>query len=264
MRRLATVGVFVVVLGVASGFVWWRLEAGDPSAHAAILFDASGSQLRTCDAAKGLAIRAIDFIAHAPSPSLELFVIGDGESANEPRQLPLPLPPSTPKRVLSGRGTADDGSRSLPETVRTHCQELAPTNSSPIYLALRQVVAYVAGQGDSVSRRQVFVRSDLQETVERAIRKALLQPKGSSLDGLPPPIDNRIVAVSICGYAETQGNVRGPKSRTTYTRPRTADSAERLTEVWTALFVRKETLALAPFCQSPRAPLTDDAGSRTQ
>jgi hypothetical protein len=128
------------------------------------------------------------------------------------------------------------------DAIRRECERIPPSQSSPVYMGLKRMVEDATVGG---ARGYVLAKTDLQETTIPAISKALNEPLGSPLKGLPPRIENQHVDVFICGVAQTRGIVGGK----TLTRPRGPESSERLVKVWKSLFTHPELVVIVGYCE---------------
>lgn len=254
----SNIRIAIMVTGATAALcalMLWRADATiRPSVHARLASDRSESRPLTCGAEQRLAGEILTLVGGAPGSTFAFYTVGSADTANEPARLDVDLPaPGLPPRVLSGRRRRGDAAAppAFVTQVREACEGAAPTSSSPIYLAIKRLVEDVANAGEPASPRFVFLHSDLQETADRAIRTALRQPLGAPLSGLPPKIDNEGVEVRLCGYAATVGRRISANGRsTTLTRPRRADSSDRLEEVWLRLFTHPDQVVIQPFCQA--------------
>jgi hypothetical protein len=122
------------------------------------------------------------------------------------------------------------------------CQGMAPSNTSPLFYSVKQVVAHLQGL-DERSQLYLFARTDLHENVQPAIKKALsdtVSPLNVSV--AVSPIDNAGVHISFCGYAESDDQ-----------QFRRTSNPDRLLEVWRTVFTHPELVHFEPYCAKPPA-----------
>ena len=239
-----TVAALVVVLTV----LWFRLDAQTPApAVWTIVFDPSGSQPRDCAAEASMARMAMAQMSESGG-SFRALKIGERSTANSPVLVMTETIKPRVKRVL--REARDDGGAWVAAELVRKCESASPGLESAVYIALRDAVDDAAHRGAPNSPRQVMVRSDMRETVLEVIQRALNQPHGTALSGLPPKINNDRVTIFACGFSETRGNVGRTRagSPIVFTRPRSADAGDRLVEVWLSLFSNPDGVQIVPFC----------------
>ena len=191
--------------------------------------------------------------------TMTLFSTGDTETAAEPIQTSLSALPIS-RRVQDGRARIERLENEFLSSLQQRCSEAARTNRSPIFLAVKQSVEQLKSQRNSrEGEYHLYVHSDLEETANRDIRKALDAQPGAPLK-LPQKIDNTGVTVVFYGYAETTGQVTNARGqRRQMTRTRTPQSVDRLREVWSALFSQPALVSFVPFCPTQREERNDVA-----
>jgi hypothetical protein len=245
-------GVLFIVVGVCAvaAFGYWRYRAAKESgvtAHVGILRDPSGSRPDDCNHTVGLSERALALPGVTKVATISLLAVGDEASAFEPRMVGrLPVPAT--KTVIEGQRAAARQRQGLLPDIRGRCEEVKQTETSPIYNGLVRSVEYVKGLGSPSDSFYLFVQTDGEETVNQQIKKALSEPASAKLS-LPPLIRNEGVHLVFCGMAETIGQtapVNG-KSRQ-LSRPRGPQRAERIQQVWSALFSDPSLVSFEPFC----------------
>lgn len=262
MNSMLKAAAIALACACAVGFIVWRrtIEPTRSITRSALLVDPSGSASSVCDSVESLVERALAAHAAGSDFHLMLFRIGDSASANEPvliKQYTLRVN----RRVMESQHAATQLRNELIADIRTQCAGLAAAETSPVFFGIKQVVAQlrVAGcTGDA--NCQLFIQSDLQETVERSIKDALTSVSGRR-DNLPAAIENDGVQITVCGLSQTIGqaaNARGNHRQLTRTRdPRQSD---RLKEIWSQLFTQR--IVMEQFCTRPEAPARARASAR--
>lgn len=218
------------------GFALWRLQSpAPPTLIAGILVDRSDSMQDPCAALDYTAALMLQLSADRRGSTLAVFVTGNPDSGNQPLLLDSREAP-TRRRLLKGSQLLQLERAEFVNQLKKRCGQQPLTRTSPIYSALQAAVTHLRGVDAPASDRRLSVVSDLRETVEPHIKKALVQPLGAKFKG-PLPIDNAAVKVVICGYAQT--------------RDRQSLQNERLIEVWSQLFTDPSLVKFEPFCSFP-------------
>jgi hypothetical protein len=227
------------VCGVAA----WRLRTPAPlPVENFELIDRSGSDPTPCISVARTLERAI--ASSSSSVRWTFFVTGSAETAYEPLLMPVHSSPVR-QRLIDGKERAALQNAAFVKEVTEACKGMPVTDISPLYLGLKHVTAQ-ARQRAGKALVHVYLISDLRETVEGSIMQALKEP--GRIQGLPDPIDVRgIKEVQVCGYAQTIGQAR-PKARKARSAPRADPNADRLIEVWSALFSDPASVEFVPFC----------------
>jgi hypothetical protein len=222
-------------------FVAWRLRIPVPlPVQNFVLIDRSGSKLGPCNSLGRTLERAI---ASSGRSEWTFFVTGNAETAYEPLSMPVHSSPAA-QRLIDGKERAESRNAAFVQEATEACKGMPVTDSSPLYLGLKHVFAQ-ARQGAGKALVHVRVITDLRETVDQSVMQALKEP--GQIQGLPDPIDVRgIKEVQVCGYAQTIGQAR-PKARKARSAPRADPNADRLIEVWSALF-SGSNVEFVPFC----------------
>jgi len=240
-----------IVLCVASaGFVGWRIYALKTSdtPHFEVLLDPSISHPEGCEPLVGLAEQALHTKGVSSRSTLTVLVIGNRATAFEPWQLGTYSFPTT-RRALEGRAANLQRRQDLLNDIRTKCQTIHGTTSSPIFLGVKEAISDLraTGCGES-SHCKLYVDSDLEENVETSINQRLNRTN----DGgriLPQPIDNDGIDVAFCGLAVTTGRYDGSSSGGFREAPPQSPSRQdRLRETWRSLFTNPETVSFEPYC----------------
>ena len=231
--------IYFCLGGFLLGFVAWRLQAPAPvPITAGVLIDRSDSMQDPCAALAETTSRILQLSADRNGSTLAVFVTGDLGSANQPVLLASREAP-TRQRLLKGSQLLQLEKAAFVDELKKRCAQQPVTRTSPIYAALQDAVNHLRSVAAPAGDRQLFVVSDLRETVEPHIKKALAQPLGSKIKGPLALIDNTAVRVVICGYAQT--------------RDQQARQNERLIEVWNQLFTDPSLVKFEPFCSSQTA-----------
>jgi hypothetical protein len=216
-------------------------------AHAAVVRDRSESVISGCDCTAALVKRALDSPGIGAGSTVTVTVTGDESTAGEPRLLAsLKVPVN--RRVLEGRSAALKEREELLESVKTLCEELPQTKTSPIFRAIGRAIEHLRSLGCGPGLEcALYVQTDLEETGDGQIRRALTQPTQNKLS-LPSPINNDAIDVVISGVAETAGLVTGNDGKTRQmTKPRDPERVDRIRSVWSALFTNPERVRFEPY-----------------
>jgi hypothetical protein len=226
------------VLGAAGLFCFaaWRLRSPAPlPVENFELIDRSGSDATPC---LSLARTLQGAVESLPSSGWTFFATGSTETAYEPIVMPVHSLP-VHQRLIDGKQRAATQHAAFIKEVTDTCNGMPVTDSSPIFIGLKHVIAQ-ARQRVGKADVHVYVITDLQETVEDSIVRALKEPHKTQR--LPEPINVQGVKVQICGYAQTIGRAR----TNVMTAPRTDQNTNRLIEIWSALFTG--SVEFVPFC----------------
>lgn len=251
--RLGAVVVGSAVL-LAGGLVYWWLaqpyKASTPTV-VALVFDRSDSVQpdSECKAVVGLASRALSLPKISQGSRILVYGTGDPSTAMEPVSIGHHEIP-TSNRVMEGKGATVAARKALLDTIAGQCKKSATvTKSSPIFLAVKRTVEQLSATGcGTATICHLFVRTDGEETEESWIRQSV-QSGRVRLRGLPTALDNSKIAVTICGFSETLGEVRnGNKRRVRLTAKRDAGNAEFLRTVWRKVFAEPDRVVFEPFC----------------
>jgi hypothetical protein len=234
-------------------FGYWRYNATRLArnvTHVVIVRDPSASAVDGCGSVAGLADRALTTPGLARVSTITLLAIGDEATANEPRLLGEFRVPEV-RRVIEGKRAAVRQREELFAGLRARCEEARRTQVSPVFLGAKRGVERLRSVGSDADHKILYVQTDGEETADPQIKRALNGAPADSLK-LPRPIQNDGVTVVICGLAETTGQVRGTEGKLRrLTMSRDPHRADRMTEVWKALFTNRELVSLEPYCQKP-------------
>jgi hypothetical protein len=240
MKAHMTAGWLLSALSAAAvcGVAAWRLRIPAPlPVQNFVLIDRSGSDPTPCLSVARTLERAI---ASSSPARWTFFVTGTAETAYEP--LPLPVHSSPVRqRLIDGKERAALQNAAFVNEATEACKGMPVTHSSPVFLGIKHVMAQ-ARQRVGKALVHVYVITDLRETVDRSVMQALKEP--GWVQGLPDPIDVRGMKVQVCGYAQTIA----PARRKGRSAPRTDHTADRLIEVWSALFTDPAAVEFVPFC----------------
>lgn len=236
----------------AAAFVGWRVHAmsGATVDHFAILEDPSTSYTGECEAAIGSAEAVLRSPGASPRSKLIFLALGDGLTANEPRELgKYDLPVS--RKVIEGGRAKERHEAALLEKISRACRSVRPTAISPIFLGVKQALADLKSAGCAKgSGCKLWVNSDLEENVEPGIRSRLSRAGGRG--PLPAALDNEGIGVTFCGYASTAGRVLGPTGKEIRRfGARSPGREDRMQTVWRSLFVNAEHVTFEPYCPKP-------------
>jgi hypothetical protein len=211
--------------------------------YAVVVSDASASKASRCVDMMGNAERAFLDVRRDQRSSMSILLTGDSTTALEPVQLTLPPIPFATGKVLEGRAAESRRRNGFLDEVRRLCEAAEAVQVSSIYMAIRRGAEQLRRRATAQEGTAMLLAStDLNETASRAIAVALREPAGTPLRHLPAHIDNTGVDVLICGYAATNGRPGAS---------RTPDRADRLIEVWSALFTDPDAVRFDPFCAQP-------------
>jgi len=206
------------------------------------LVDRSLSAGESC-VALGRRVREI-LASSAGSSKWTFFATGTAATAYEPIAIAVDSVPAR-ERLLDDKEIVDQHTEKFVDDVIEACKKIPAADVSPIFLGVKDVIAQARRRADK-AHVYVHIISDLEETIEKSIREALTQAPGMKSE-LPDPIDTRDIALDVCGYAETFGYVT-KEGKKVLPAPRTAQSAERLLEVWTGRFTDRARVTYTPFC----------------
>jgi hypothetical protein len=235
------------------GFVGWRVHVlkNRETTHFGLVEDPSLSHSEGCESLLGLAEKALSTDGISPDSTLTVLVIGDETTANEPWQLGMYSIPMT-RKALEGRTANSRRQQAVLHDIWSKCQTVHRTTISPIFLGVKQAVADLRAQGcKETSHCQLLVNSDLEENVEKSIKKRLNRTTDEN-HILPSPVENEGIDVAFCGLAVTAG--RSVDSSTRGLRkapPRTPGREDRLREIWQSLFTNPAVVRFEPYCPKP-------------
>lgn len=238
-----------------AAFVGWRVQAmhSEPVNHFAILADPSISYTGGCESAVGSAAEMLRGTGVSPRSKLIFIVLGDGMTANEPRELgKYDMPVS--RKVIEGRKANERQQAALLREISSKCSSMRPTSISPIFMGVRQAVADLRSEGcREGSHCKLRVNSDLDENVEAGIKSRLNAARGRI--PLPVPLDNAGIDVTFCGYAATAGRIVDPTGREVRRfAGRNPAREDRMQQIWASLFTNAERVEFEPYCPKSSTP----------
>ncbi len=240
---------------VIAAFVGWRVHAmnSEPVNHFAILADPSISYTGGCESAVGSAEQMLRGPGVSPRSKLILIVLGDGTTANEPRELGKYAMPIS-RKVIEGRMANERRQAALLREISSRCGSVRPTTISPIFMGVRQAVADLRSEGCAEgSHCKLRVNSDLDENVEAGIKSRLIGARKRS--PLPMPLDNDGIDVTFCGYAATAGRIVDRTGREVRRfAGRNPAHEDRMQQTWLSIFTNPERVKFEPYCPKQSAP----------
>jgi hypothetical protein len=246
MTRLSTIALTTVGALMAT-FVGWRVHASRtrPIAHFDIVKDPSRSVTDGCETLAGLAESIFASGGISAKSTLNVLVVGDVATANEPKLLASYLIPFSTK-VVEGRNANRHRQTYLIKDLVARCQAMPRTDTSPIFLTVKQAIADLRGRGcNAASHCELFVDSDLEENVELGIKSRL-----NAIDSkkpLPATLDNSGIAISFCGLAATSGRIARDPHR-----------EDRLKVTWRSLFLAQDLVSFKPYCPTSSTSANED------
>ncbi len=228
-----TVALWIIASAAVLAFGLWRYRKPPLlRAEVVLVYDRSDSMPQDCDSVVALGQRALSLPSVRENSTLTFFATGDQSTHFEPVLVASYSLPVT-RLVTEGNKRLADRQQAFLEDLRKRCAALPPTAVSPIVQAINRALAHLTSLGDEKSVRYLIVRSDLEETTDAAVKRALAQ--GASAPTRAPTLDNAGVNIVLCGSAE----LTGPDYR---------HSSERIKEVWTGLFTQPDQLRFEPYC----------------
>lgn len=244
----------LVFAGMAT-FVVWRVSAVAHQTvdHYGVVHDSSDSFTGGCLAVVAAAEQVNSQPNSSATSTFTVVTLGDDSTANEPRLLATYSIPRT-RQVIEGLHADARHQQEMYKDIWNKCISVEPVSASPIFFAVKQSVAFLQAKGCAEhSHCALSVHSDLEENVERAIRERIRT--GGTAIVLPDPIDNRGIALSFCGLAETAGLKRGSsRHQVRETALRDPGREDRIRQTWRSLFTNPEIVAFSPYCAGPRDP----------
>jgi hypothetical protein len=241
--------VAAAVVGAGTAAAMWQQTNALPETTFVdvITYDRSVSIGDGCSSVLGLVERVWQDEGGDSRPPVLILTTGDATSANEPVELAR-IELTTSKRVLEGRKAEASRRAATLASLTTTCAELERTNASPIFLSVKRSLEQTLASGcDAAHACRVWIVTDGQENEEPWFRKSLEDGKAAK-SGRPAPLDNRNVQVTLCGFADTQGEVREGTSKRKLTRKRLAQDADLVTALWRSVFVEPERVVFEPLC----------------
>lgn len=236
------------VIGL-SGFIGWAFYTPPKSNHRATVADSSISSANNrCSEIAKLTEVELRKQPSGDKTKLAVFLTGDPQTANEPRELGNFDVPVQTKLTESNSVITDNQSKILAE-VKSRCEQFSPASVSSIFLAFKRTVEHLRSLGcDDLSKCEILAQTDLEENADPQIKAAI---SGTSVNpkNLPAPINNQGLAIKICGVSQTKGIVVNQKGGKTHlTQNRNTARADLIQEVWKKLFTQPELITFAPYC----------------
>ncbi|MBS1876651.1 MAG: hypothetical protein JSU00_25780 [Acidobacteria bacterium] len=152
-------------------------------------------------------------------------------------------------RVIEARQGVEKRRSRFLSNVWKRCDLAQGAELSSIFLGIRRGVEHLQSLGCGEDNAcYLYVSTDGEENANTQIKSAL--DRSADERPLPAPIRNNGIHVVICGVAETVGlQQRNAGYTRQLTRRRDPQRADRLREVWLALFAKPDLVRLEPYCQ---------------
>ncbi len=240
--------ITLLVLASAAFIVWRIIEGGKKKVgHAVVLRDRSDSTASDCDCTKDLAAFALKDINIEKGSTVTVTVTGDAETANEPEKM-LSFEVPVNRQVLEGQNAMAAKRDKLLQEVKSQCEKMRPTTVSPIFIAVKRAVQHLQslGCGTASSPCALYVQSDLEDSVEKAIKALIDNPQ--SKQPLPAKIDNRGIRIIFFAIAETVGEKKVDGKNRQLTKKHDPQRIDRIETVWRSLFTNPELIIFKPHC----------------
>jgi hypothetical protein len=235
-------GLMLVGLGLAA----CERRRPAPPVHLAFLQDVSDSQAMGCDCLSATLSEAPQRLKLGRGSQVLLFSTGNAQSAYEPHfagQMAWLV-----KGSLENRQARLRKQQAWIGQAEQVCRNFEPATDTPLFLGIHRALEQLqATPLEAPARHTLYVKSDGEETVEPAIKAALADAR-ASLSRLPR-LDNRHVSIVFLGLADTIGQVADGTDRRTANR--THAHANRLKQVWRAVFTEPEAVSFVPHCATP-------------
>ena len=244
---------FLILLSAAIAsaiFVGWRVHAmrNHEINHFALVQDPSLSFTGGCQSMIGSAEEVLRNPGVSAESTLTVLVLGDGTTAYEPWRLgKYPIPWS--RKVIEGKAASVKSKEMLLRNLWTRCNSVRHTSVSPIFLGVTQAIANLRADGcKEGSQCGMSVNSDLEENGDRAVKERINRGRDAG-EPLPEPLDNRGIAITLCGFAQTAGHIVGPSGREIGKAvARDPQRDDHLQAVWRSLFASPEIVRFEPYC----------------
>jgi hypothetical protein len=237
MKKATLYWILSVSAAVCALGAWRYFAPPNLTAQVALLNDASRSVAKDCASVAAIGSRILGLPNLRAQSALTLFASTD----HDPMLIDsFNLPAG--RLTTESDHPQEERRKVFLAGLSARCQSMAPTNTSPIFQSVKQVVAHMQANTNDRSVLYLFVRTDLHETAQIAIRKALSDRSAPvDLSTAITPIDNTGIHISFCGYAESSEQ----DSR--------AYNPDRLVEVWRTVFTHPELVRFDPYCVKPPA-----------
>ncbi len=248
----------LIILGMVT-FLSIRYLKGHhaPSvAHTVIILDRSGSTTNQCASLVGMAEKSLSL--SSINKGSMLVVIGTGDEAHrfEPVLLgSFPIPHSS--RIIEGKSKIEKAKRDLLAAIADLCEQVTPSNDSPIALSIKRGIAQLRSFGcKNTDTCYITIQTDGLETLEPYMVNALRSKQPKKKRTAPvEKLDNTGIDIEFCGISQTVGNKlskgkgkRSPKSRSAF--------SNTIEDAWKQTFVQPERVRFTPFCPKAELPKT--------
>lgn len=225
------------------------LRVNKPARHVGLLIDGSDSMLgEPCAVLSGIMGWAFDLKGATKDSRIFVYFTGDERSAMEPLLLGVvSIPIST--RFMEGQEALTTARNTVGADLVSACKRgHAQSRKSPVFLDMRRAIEGLQAHGcQEGTGCLLLVRSDLEETEERWIRDSLRAGRLVKR-GRPEPLNNAGIAVLLCGFSETRGDIREGGKRQRLTAQRSSKSADLLASLWKSLFSDPSLVFFEPAC----------------
>lgn len=257
MSRSLQILVIVVCMAALVAFATYRVITGAGKQHgrmAVVVVDRSDSMRDACQAATGMAASLLAEGAWGRGSVLILLATGDDSTRMEPIEL-FRFDSFRRQKTIEGKSAGQRATRELLAAFEKACRSAPRTKTTPIWLAARRGIELLAASSCAPSRCDLVLVTDGDETAEAALVAAIRGKRAPRGDmGLPAKLDNRLIRVRICGFAETVSvTPTTPKSKSRRSRKAAADTrdsakADRVAALWRELFVEPSSVEISPIC----------------
>jgi hypothetical protein len=255
---LIIIGSTLSVIMAVVSFAAWRIDAVrhfPPPAHSVVAGDHSDSSACGCEGLTALVKSELEDARYQRGSTISVMLTGSAETSNEPVSLGTYSVPII-RNQIEGRSGVDKERKAIIDLVRRRCKETSVAQSSPIYLLTERAAQHLHAAGcDGRSACRLVLASDLEETVEQSIRKAIndrhdTKDKSSIAARLPTPIDNSAIEVIVFGVAQTRGIMveDGSGKKRALTPPHDQRRVTAIEQTWGSLFT--EPIKFEPHCPS--------------
>jgi hypothetical protein len=246
--RFLSIALGTALTVVVAAVVVYRLKqphGKTEAAHALLIRDRSDSTTSGCLAIGGLAKEYLRSGNSDRFSAIIAMATGDGRSNDEPVEFAR-LTEVHKIGAREGRQSIARKEAAIIDELVRRCEEQGGADRSPIYLAIRRGIEELRTLGCHEGTNCVlFLQSDMAENGEPGLRKALLGDKNAIL---PTPIDNRGIAVHICGTAQTSGLADRKGKVVTERRLRGAKRADTNEAIWRREFIVPNLVTFEPVC----------------
>ena len=231
------------VIFVAAAFFAWRIyevRHAPPPPYVGFVRDSSGSDAVSCAAVRSLAMGLFDLPGIRRGSKAALITTGDKHNAYEGKLAGVFDIPFT-TLVMEGKEATRRRQQQFGDAIQQACEATPQTGQSPIFAAVKSGIEHLRANGcGKTSSCALFVVTDGDENVDGLLRSALNGSK-TSLGKIRGIIVNDGIKVNFCGFAQTRVTPVAHRSQR-------GTSADRLKEVWTALFTAPALVGTAPYC----------------